>query len=89
MSFSDLPLLAPLITRRTGARVDSRLAMDRFVEACDEFLRGEANGLLLGEKVCEGDEEGARPGEGDKEAGGKKRRPMAGDPGSMRMHVRP
>ncbi|GAA5872305.1 hypothetical protein JCM3774_003339 [Rhodotorula dairenensis] len=89
MSFSDLPLLAPLITRRTGARVDSQLATDRFVEACDEFLRGEANGPILGEVVRDGDEAGARPGEGDKEADGKRRRPMAGDPGSMRMHVRP
>jgi platelet-activating factor acetylhydrolase len=88
-SFSDMPLLAPFIARRTGARVESKLAMDQFVEACHEFLRGDSKGQILGEEVRDGDEAGARPGEGEREADRKKRRPMEGTPGSMRMHVRP
>lgn len=88
-SFSDLPLLAPFIAPRTGARVESKLAMDQFVEACHEFLRGDSTGPILGEAVQDGDEAGARPGEGDKEANGKKKRPMEGTPGSTRVHVRP
>ncbi|GAA5992039.1 hypothetical protein JCM10908_000709 [Rhodotorula pacifica] len=88
-SFSDLPLLAPFIARRTGSRVNPQLAISQFVEASHEFLRGEADGPILGAEVKEGDENGTRPGEGEKEAGGKKRTPMEGEVGSMRMHVRP
>lgn len=84
-----MPLLAPFIARRAGACVEPKLAMDQFVEACHEFLRGDSEGQILGEEVRDGDEAGARPGEGDREAGGKKRRPMEGTPGSMRTHVRP
>lgn len=82
-----MPLLAPFIAKRTGARVDPQLATAEIVEACDEFLRSTYDGRILGQRVKEGDEVGARPGEGEKDETGRKR-VMGGVPGEMRMHVR-
>ncbi|BGP12604.1 hypothetical protein JCM10213_008741 [Rhodosporidiobolus nylandii] len=87
-TFSDLPLLSPYLARRSGARVEPKVGTARIVEACREFLAGEgAQGVLLGQPVQEGDEEGARPGEGEKDEKGVKR-PMEGEVGGMRAHVR-
>ncbi|GAA5859562.1 hypothetical protein JCM8547_006142 [Rhodosporidiobolus lusitaniae] len=89
-SFSDLPVLVPFIARRAGARVEAKLAVCRIVEACAEFLAGEGQAKeVLGQKVEPGDENGTRPGEGEPVGkDGKKKTPMAGEPGVMRTHVR-
>lgn len=59
--------------------------MSLFVEASHEFLTGDNNGTILGERVIPGDEKGTRDGEGYKQRGGK---PME-KVGEVRMHVRP
>lgn len=88
ISFSDLPLLLPsYLNPRAGSRVPARLATSRVVEACGEFLSGQGtSGEILGQRVKEGDEDGARDGEGGKDAEGNKR-VMEGEVGSMRMHI--
>ncbi|GAA5827060.1 hypothetical protein JCM11251_002227 [Rhodosporidiobolus azoricus] len=87
-SFSDLPILSPYLARRSGARVSPTGGMETIVETCREFLAGEGReGKVLGQEVVPGDEDGARPGEGEKGEGGKKR-VMEGVVGEMRMHVR-
>ncbi|GAA6031868.1 hypothetical protein JCM8097_003310 [Rhodosporidiobolus ruineniae] len=89
-TFSDLPLLLPsFLSGRSGSRITPPiLGTARIVEACRELLAGEGGaGTILGQPVREGDERGARPGEGEKDEKGRKRE-MEGDIGSMRMHVR-
>ncbi|BGP21513.1 1-alkyl-2-acetylglycerophosphocholine esterase [Rhodotorula toruloides] len=88
ISFSDLPLLLPsYLNPRAGSRIPARLATSRVVEACGEFLSGQAtSGEILGQRVKDGDENGARDGEGGKDAEGNKR-VMKGEVGSMRMHI--
>ncbi|KAK4054882.1 hypothetical protein OIV83_000806 [Microbotryomycetes sp. JL201] len=83
MSFSDFPLLSPLVARKSGSRVDPRLGMTLFVEATREFLTGDDMGAVLGKQVVPGDENGTRPNEGGK--GGEPMSPV----GDMRMHYRP
>ncbi|GAA5969320.1 hypothetical protein JCM11641_007550 [Rhodosporidiobolus odoratus] len=87
-SFSDFPTLSPYLSRRSGSRVQPNLATHQIVEICFEFLSGQGTaGAVLGKEVEEGDDRGARPGEGEKEEGGK-RRVMEGEVGGIRMHVR-
>lgn len=86
LSFSDFPLIQPYIARKSGARIDPKVALSSFVEASKEFLLGEGTeGELLGQQIVPGDEEGLRPGEGYEKAG---KHPME-TVGDMRIHVRP
>lgn len=88
-TFSDLPILVPIIARRSGARVDPLKGTAEIVKACTEFL-AEKEGEVLSLEVVPGDENGARPGEGGPKEGGKKdeKVPMEGEVGSWRMHVK-
>lgn len=86
LSFSDFPLIQPFIASRSGARIDSKLAISTIVEASVEFLKDEGtHGKILGQKVVPGDEEGTRPDEGYEKDGKKPMEPV----GAMRMHLRP
>lgn len=94
LSFSDFPLIQPFVAKRAGARVDPNVAMGLFAQASTEFLADSSNpnnaGTLLGRDVVPGDENGTRPGEGDKVSDTDKgrRRPME-PTGEMRLHYRP
>ncbi|KAK4058056.1 hypothetical protein OIO90_000795 [Microbotryomycetes sp. JL221] len=82
MSFSDFPLLSPFITRKTGSRVEPKLALNLFIQASKEFLQDQDDGDILSKPVIKGDERGTRPGEG-----GRDNKPM--EPvGDMRMHYK-
>lgn len=86
LSFSDFPLIQSYIARKSGARIDPKVALASFVEASKEFLLGEGTeGELLGQEVVPGDEEGLRPGEGYERDG---KHPME-TVGDMRIHLRP
>ncbi|GAA5827062.1 hypothetical protein JCM11251_002228 [Rhodosporidiobolus azoricus] len=88
-SFTDLPILFPFMSRFEGARVSPTAGMGAITQACQEFLAGEGSkGKLLGREVVPGDEEGGRPGEGEKGEKGKKKKVMEGVVGEVRMHVR-
>lgn len=88
-SFSDVFLVVPLAAKLVGARASPFLILDRTVQACLEFLsHRHDDGPILSQAVEDPrDEDGARPGEADKGWFGQ-RKGMAGEPGSMRMHLK-
>ncbi|SGY29662.1 BQ5605_C002g01074 [Microbotryum silenes-dioicae] len=86
LSFSDFPLLFPLFAKRSGARINAKEGMTKFVEVSEEFLGGSGkSGKWLGREIVPGDEAGLREGEGYKQRGGKPMEPV----GDLRMHVVP
>ncbi|SCZ90998.1 BZ3500_MvSof-1268-A1-R1_Chr1-3g02461 [Microbotryum saponariae] len=86
LSFSDFPLLFPLFAKKSGARLDAKEGMTKFVEVSEEFLGGSGkSGKWLGREIVPGDEAGLREGEGYKQSGGKPMEPV----GDLRMHVVP
>ncbi|KWU46693.1 alpha/beta-hydrolase [Rhodotorula sp. JG-1b] len=88
-SFSDVFLVVPLAAKLVGARASPFLIVDRTVQACLEFLsHRHDDGPILSQAVEDPrDEDGARPGEADKGWFGQTKG-MAGEPGSMRMHLK-
>lgn len=61
--FSDLNLLSNYAAKKSGARVDSKVAMDLFTQASLEFIRGKP-GATLNHPSNPIDFVGRRPGEG-------------------------
>lgn len=82
-------LVVPFAAKLVGARASPFLILDRTVQACLELLsHRHDDGPILSQAVEDpGDEDGGRPGEADKGWFGQKKG-MAGEPGSMRMHLK-
>ncbi|GAA5992008.1 hypothetical protein JCM10908_000694 [Rhodotorula pacifica] len=87
-SFSDVFLVVPFAAKLVGARASPFLVLDRTVQTCLEFLSHRyEDGPILSQAVRLGDEAGGRPGEAEKGWFGQKNG-MAGEPASMRMHLK-